>query len=429
MIVSTPLVFTKGSRSRRNSLGLSLLACMLLGGGTGRGLLVDGLLQCLVIASSGYALWNGTWTRAARYGAGLLALTTLMVLIQLIPLPVSFIEIFRPEALLPFNSSGSLQLAIGTISLSASRTLEAGIFVIVPLLFFTALVSMPNGTAISLLPFFMIGLCCNLVAAGLQYSFSGNTNLGNLIGFEVMVGMFANRNHFTTLLLSSIPLLVYFGIFQGRLLVSAILISFIFLILLATGSRAGILIGLSLIIFSVVLLLWRRHLSLLALVIIFVVILTFIYAASLNVEMRDLDPDFGRLEFAKTTLLALKQNWVLGTGLGTFDLVYPYYENSSMIFAEYVNHAHNDFLEVALEAGVLGILIFLVYLALMFVRIRNVGNMPLVRLVLLSILVVFLHSQVDYPMRTMAVIMIFSYLNAMFFSDLKKSIVNTPDRC
>ena len=43
---------------------------------------------------------------------------------------------------------------------------------------------------------------------------------------------------------------------------------------------------------------------------------------------------------------------------------------------------------------------------------------PLHRLVLLSIVVILLHSLVDYPLRTMAIAMSFAFFNVLLFSDV-----------
>jgi O-antigen ligase len=43
---------------------------------------------------------------------------------------------------------------------------------------------------------------------------------------------------------------------------------------------------------------------------------------------------------------------ILGTGLGTFQLVYPPYE--TLYDGKIVNHAHNDYLEALAETGILG---------------------------------------------------------------------------
>jgi hypothetical protein len=61
-------------------------------------------------------------------------------------------------------------------------------------------------------------------------------------------------------------------------------------------------------------------------------------------------------------------------------------------------------------------------------RAIRVGKRPLQRLALLSIVVILLHSLVDYPLRTMAVAMIFAFFNALFFADVGMQSPKDDDR-
>lgn len=418
-----PIAMRRARRNRRIVLGLCLLACLLLGGATQRGVLIEALLQVLVIAASTYALMGSTpgsgSAAAMRWSLVLGGLVLLAGVVQLLPLPVSMLEIGRPAGLLPYTGSTDLPpVGSAPISLSVARTIEAVIFVLVPILFFAAASSLPEEDRAGLLRFFVIGLVCNLIAAGLQYSFSGDTTLGDLLGYGVMVGMFANRNHFATLVFSSMPLIIYFGFFRGRPLLATSLLGLIFLILLAAGSRAGILIGLGVVAISLTALIWRGRVGTVVLLALIAGIAAYGYGAFVQVSSRQLDPVFGRWEFAVTTLRAIRDNWLWGTGFGSFDLVYPFYETKDMVHVEYVNHAHNDFLEVFLEGGIGAGVILVVYAVALVARGFRVARYPLQRLALLSIVVILLHSLVDYPLRTMAIAMSFAFFNVLFFTDV-----------
>lgn len=419
----------RNMRIQRNILGLCLLVCMLVGGGTARGLLIDTFLQLLVIICSSFVLFSReSWDGVTRAGLVLLVCVLGLFIVQLVPIPVSILELMRPSGLLQMKGSGLPKFSVQSISVGSTRTIEAGLFVLMPILFFTALVSLSKEAVVSVVPFFMIGLWGNLVAAGLQYSFSNNSNLGNFLGYEVMIGMFANRNHFATLIFSSIPLIIYFGFSNSRMFVSVISLLVILLILLAVGSRAGILIGISIVTVSFVSLLWQGRIGKLTSLVLVALIAIAAYGAYTQISVRAMDPTLGRLEFATTTWQAIKQNWILGTGYGTFDLVYPLYESPEMVFPQYVNHAHNDYLEAFLEGGILALVVFLVYVFLLVRKIVAVRAQPLPRLVFLSIVVVLVHSFVDYPLRTMSVLMVFAFLNALLFSYVPKSMTERQPR-
>ncbi|MET3660669.1 O-antigen ligase family protein [Aquamicrobium ahrensii] len=416
----------KGLPGSRNALGLCLLACLLVGGATQRGILVDAILQMIVIAGSAYALMSAQISKPMRAGFLMFILIIAAGLAQLLPLPLTLLEIARPADLLPF-AGGETAVSAAPISLSVSRTVEATIFALAPVVFFIAAASLPQEKIASLLPFFVIGLVCNLIAGGLQYSFSTDATLGDLLGYGVMVGMFANVNHFSTLVFASLPLIVYFGFFHDRAAIATLLLVLTFLVLLAAGSRAGILIGLGVVAISVGSLIWRGRVGTIAMVVLFASFAAYGYGALIQISSQQLDPDFGRREIALTTWNALRDNWVWGTGFGTFDLVYPAYERRDMVHATYVNHAHNDFLELLLEGGIGAAVIFGVYVFALVVRAFQVFNRPLQRLALLSIAVILLHSIVDYPLRTMAIAMTFAFFNVLFFSDIGARPAS-PDR-
>ena len=57
---------------------------------------------------------------------------------------------------------------------------------------------------------------------------------------------------------------------------------------------------------------------------------------------------------------------VAGTGLGTFQIVYPYYE--TLYDGKIVNHAHNDYLEALAETGVLGGLCYAWFLVALVIK-------------------------------------------------------------
>src|SRR5690606_11567377 len=61
-----------------------------------------------------------------------------------------------------------------------------------------------------------------------------------------------------------------------------------------------------------------------------------------------------RSVFFATTARAIADHWLLGTGLGTFMMIYPAYEARENIMRTFVNHAHNDYLEIVLETGISG---------------------------------------------------------------------------
>ena len=78
----------------------------------------------------------------------------------------------------------------------------------------------------------------------------------------------------------------------------------------------------------------------------------------------------------------------------------------------FVNHAHNDLLEVAIETGLPGIAAMLLFAAWWLERARAIlarrrtSPYPLAALMVVGVIAV--HSAVDYPLRTAAVASLFA---------------------
>ncbi|MBG0810030.1 O-antigen ligase family protein [Methylosinus sp. H3A] len=103
-----------------------------------------------------------------------------------------------------------------------------------------------------------------------------------------------------------------------------------------------------------------------------------------------------------------------GSGLGTFDRVYPLFEPTTMIVPAIVNHAHNDILELGMELGLVGLLIIAGWLAATLVSaLRNFEEQdPALKkerfAALIVVWLLFAHSLIDYPLRTSALAAVFA---------------------
>ena len=65
-----------------------------------------------------------------------------------------------------------------------------------------------------------------------------------------------------------------------------------------------------------------------------------------------------RIEIWKCVFNYIASNPLCGSGLGTFSYIFPQYQSASLT-GMFINHAHNDYLELIAETGVLGFLIVL----------------------------------------------------------------------
>jgi O-antigen ligase len=118
-----------------------------------------------------------------------------------------------------------------------------------------------------------------------------------------------------------------------------------------------------------------------------------------------------------TTLAATKEFLPLGSGLGSFRRVYPLFENPDTIVPTIVNHAHNDYAELALETGLPGIgliVLFLIWWAAAARRAWTSSDASdFARAASIASAAILVHSLVDYPLRTAAISTIFAMCLAL----------------
>jgi O-antigen ligase len=96
-----------------------------------------------------------------------------------------------------------------------------------------------------------------------------------------------------------------------------------------------------------------------------------------------------------------------GSGLGSFRSVYQLYESRDQISTTYVVHAHDDYLELALELGVGGILLIIAFLAWWARAVwrawRDADAGIYARAASIATAAILVHSLVDFPLRTAAI--------------------------
>jgi O-antigen ligase len=117
------------------------------------------------------------------------------------------------------------------------------------------------------------------------------------------------------------------------------------------------------------------------------------------------------------SLRLLSENFVSGSGFGSFVPLYQAHEQPAEMLGNFVNHAHNDWLELAIEGGLPAIaleLSFLAWFVFAAVRVWRYGQggktAMLQRAASLIIPLLLAHSCLEFPLRTPALLSLFGFL-------------------
>jgi O-antigen ligase len=114
-----------------------------------------------------------------------------------------------------------------------------------------------------------------------------------------------------------------------------------------------------------------------------------------------------RIDLWQDTMFAISQYWPAGVGMGGFGPTILAAERLEFVNRTFPNRAHNDYLEIGLESGLFGYLAVSAAGALVIaMAIRSWRALPAMRRQILfglgALMIVGLHSAVDYPLRSMA---------------------------
>jgi O-antigen ligase len=418
------------SRARAIVAPAYLFACLVLGG-SAQGLWQNMLIQLAGVAIIAWAACDGSEEPIAPAARQLLLLAVLAIavaMLQLIPLPPGVWSHIGPRNRIAAGFAAlGMQLPPEPLSVAPASSLSALLCIIPPLAIVCAMVRLkayrPRWLAIGLIA----GTVAGIALGALQVAGSGaelspwylyeETNPGRAVGF------FANVNHMGTLLVIAIPFLAAIvaaarsaGIQRYSVTVAvALALAIIVVVGLAlNGSLAGYGLALPVIAASALIVrppTNRLRLWVLALAAVLVVgavaALETTPIGSGTIGEQATTSVQSRAQILSTTSRAIGDFMPLGSGLGSFQSVYPLYERPEQVTTTYVVHAHNDYAELILELGVAGIVLMLGFLAWWAVAVwrvwRTAEPRPFARAAAIASAAVLVHSVVDFPLRTGAI--------------------------
>lgn len=422
-------------RGRSMVIGAYLLLCILLGGsaqGVWSNLIlqVAGLLIIVFAASVRRHEEEGS-NAPAPYA--LLGLGLLVVLLQLIPLAPGIwtglpgrSSLAGAYALLGEQPPA---LPISEAPYQSVMTLFAAIPAIAVFLAVACLKPSPRWLAIAVIA----GTVFAIVLGAIQVS-GGRDSWAYFypISNGGAVGTFANRNHMGTLLIVSIPFGAAMlassksrrrGSLQGKVAIGVAAVILVAVGIALNGSLAAFALTIPVVIASASVLpeavRWRWIGLPIAVVALIggAVLLATTPIATITSETGAESSVESRQVIWTLTSEAIADSFPVGTGLGTFQGVYRQHENPADVTTEYVNHAHNDYLELALELGLPGMIVIFLVLAWWLVTAVSIWRSPLStsfgRAATIASAAVLVHSAVDYPLRTAAISSIFAACMAL----------------
>lgn len=423
--------FSPRSPAARDLLFLAVICFVLLFGGSSR---ADALSQpivrllSLVAIAASVAMVPGTIARPLRLPFAFIGAFAAVMLIQLIPVPASFWASFPPrDSFVPVLREVGLADVARPLSLNPDGTVNA-LLALLPALAVVITASRASARAharavglVLIVAFASALLGIGQIYAGRPYFYSP-TNEGSA------VGLFANRNHFALLLASCFPLLALWlklgsGSAQSLLArrwVALCAAVAIFPLLLATGSRAGLLLGL--IGAALSLLLLRREIGtlmgsrkgilfaavpLVAGVVALALMLVFSRAETIDRLFGEENAE-ARLTMLPYTLAMARDFMPWGSGGGSFIAAFKVYEPHAILTRFYLNNAHNEPVQMLIEYGAFGALLIVAF-GVWFVRgglaaWRDAGGLGAAfgRAGSILVLLSLGASLVDYPLRTPA---------------------------
>lgn len=410
-----------------------LFAC-LIAGGSAQGLWNNAVLQFLGIGLIGWSAYDAQpLSRPARFLVLLAAVALALVVMQLVPLQ-SAVWTSLPGR--HFVASGYHLLGFPLpwlpVSLDPYDTLAASYALVPPLAILAAILARPGVRQSWIAAAVLAGAIANVVLGAAQAAGGSERWWTHFYSFTSpgVTGFFANRNHMATLLLAAIPFaaaiyvaakatmnqrqkafaMLAFGMGGMLLLIAGIalnaslaalalavpVVALSSLLLVRSGSKATRVLG----VFGAVA---------------FAAAVIAISSSAIRPELAGGSGSasfHSRAEIWSLTGRAIADSFPMGTGVGTFRQVYALYEPPASVTNTYVNHAHNDYLEIVLEAGLPGLLLLfalLAWWAIQAIRLwRTPSSSSFATAATIASAAILAHSSVDYPIRSAAIAAVFA---------------------
>jgi O-antigen ligase len=433
-----------------------VLAILLVGGTSAPPPMIRFAFSCaslVLLIAAVVRLRTVVVSRQAYVSFLLIGAVVLAFALQLVPLPPVIYDLLPGrDRLREIDEIVGVRRAWRSISLRNTDTRDSLMALLPGLAMFMAVLTVRARQWYKLIVAVVVAAVAN-VLLGLAQQFAGGDSfrLYEQFAMNTPSGFFANRNFLAASLYSSIPMLASLALLSVRArlipgwLACALALAYFAIVitgLAVSGSRAGVVLTLISIAASLVLTLvalrsWgmnRRSKLAMSMIAVLAVVLTVPSFAGLA-RLIDADPlDDYRLVILDISWPALAAFWPVGSGFGTFIQTYQLFEKPEIMLAAYVNHAHNDWLEIVLEGGAAAALLIFIFLSWFFWSLRRIwskangnGEQLIAQAASISASLLLGHSAIDYPLRTPALMSLFAVCMALMVLPLRRQELPRPD--
>lgn len=430
------------------NLALATLVGALVLGGASRADAASGLavgILCLPLLAA--VLWRltGTTPRASRLPLLFIGGLVLIPFLQLVPLPPEIWSRLPGHAALAADDRLLGPAPGRPISLAPAATLNAALSLAPPAAAFLATLLLDADDRERLIAAVLIVAAASALIGALQVAGGPGSplRLYAITNRDVAVGLFANRDHQAIFLTCATPMAATWafgreGPLQRRLFrraVGGVLIVLLIVGAALTRSRAGLLLGTPAAGVSLALVLRAGGGRLAARA----VMLGGVAALAAGLILL-FGPEALATRFQSEPLAA---RWALtplflkigatyapfGAGLGSFDPVYRMFEPASLVGPSYLNHAHDDYAELWIEAGWFAAVAVTAFLIRAAKQAWAAWTAPAsgnrwraqARLGTVVVGLLLLHSAADYPLRTPALACLFALACGLMVSPAEPS--------
>lgn len=432
------------------------MLALILGGGTHSGLGSDAFVQLASLPLIATCLTQGFSHRDPHrtFAFGVVTLAVALPLLQLIQLPPSiWTQLPGRSLMVDVYERTSLPLPWLPVSLDPRATLQSVLSLVPAIAVFLATIQLSwrARRTISLICLVIGVISVLLGLAQLMQGPDSTLRFYPITNNQDSVGFFANRNHYAALLYSLIPfsaawMIGLAGDRRPERSVGVVLCMATYVVLVLglamARSRAGVVLGAMATVGCLPLARVVSGRFTARNIWIIVATIAIAVVVGLQFGLNGLISKFGdgvlddfRVTIGATTIAAARDFLPVGSGLGTFVPVYQMFEAPAALMNAYINHAHNDWLELLLEGGWAAIAIaglFLAWFCLAGGKTwADIGRSAIDRALggaaTIAIAGLLLQSAVDYPLRTTAITVLFAFCCGLLIDPPPKPVPQNRD--